>query len=148
MNMFAAFEISAAGMNLERTRLDVAAVNLANANTTQGPDGQVFRPLRVVAHPNASRSFDMMLNGMQGNASVSAAAFDIVVEPDNAPPRLVYEPGHPDANDKGFVAYPAISPVSEMVKLIGITRAYEANVRAMNIAKTMALKALDIGGDR
>jgi len=148
MNMFAAFDISAAGMNLERTRLDVAAVNLANANTTQGPDGQVFKPLRVVAHPNAAYTFDMMLNGMQRLATGSATAFSVVVEPDDAPPRLVYEPGHPDANEKGFVAYPNISPVSEMVKLIGITRAYEANVRAMNIAKSMALKALEIGGDR
>jgi flagellar basal-body rod protein FlgC len=148
MNMFAAFDISAAGMNLERMRLDVAAVNLANANTTQGPDGQVFRPLRVVAHPSATRAFDMMLNNMQGNATVSAAAFEVTVEPDDAPPRLVYEPGHPDADEKGFVAYPNISPVSEMVKLIDITRAYEANVRAMNIAKSMALKALEIGGGR
>jgi len=65
MNMFAAFDISAAGMNLERTRLDVAAVNLANANTTQGPDGQVFKPLSVVAHPNEAYTCDMMLNAMQ-----------------------------------------------------------------------------------
>jgi flagellar basal-body rod protein FlgC len=148
MNMFSAFDISAAGMNLERTRLDVAAVNLANANTTQGPDGQVFKPLRVVAHPNSARAFDVLLHGMQGNAAMPATAFDVVVEQDDSPPRLVYEPGHPDANEKGFVAYPNISPVSEMVKLIGITRSFEANVRAMNIAKSMALKALEIGGDR
>lgn len=148
MNMFSAFDISAAGMNLERTRLDVAAMNLANANTTQGPDGQVYRPQRVVAHPNASFAFDTMLNGMQGNTANTAVPFNVMIEPDETPPRLVYEPGHPDADAQGFVAYPGINPVSEMVRLIGITRSYEANVRAMNMAKSMALKALEIGGDR
>lgn len=148
MDMFAAFDISATGMNLERTRLDVAAVNLANAHTTQGPDGQLFRPLRVVARPHAAQVFDAMLDGMQPRSLAAAAPLDVVIEPVDSPPRLVYDPGHPDANDKGFVAYPDINPVSEMVNLIGITRAYEANVRAMNLAKNMALKALEIGNDR
>jgi flagellar basal-body rod protein FlgC len=148
MNMFAAFDISAAGMNLERIRLDVAAVNLANANTTQGPDGQVYRPLRVVVSPSVSQAFDSMLNGMQGATPMAANPFDIVIEPDRNPPRQVYDPGHPDADGRGFVSYPDINPVSEMVRLIDITRAYEANVRAMNIAKSMALKALEIGGER
>ena len=146
--MFSAFEISAAGMNLERVRLDVAAANLANANTTSAPDGQVFRPMRVVARPGVAQAFDVTLEGMRSTARVNPAQFDISIEPINTPPRLVYDPGHPDANDKGFVAYPDISPVSEMVTLIGITRAYEANVRAMNMAKSMALKALEIGSDR
>jgi len=70
------------------------------------------------------------------------------VQPVDGAPRLVYEPGHPDADTKGFVAYPDVNPVSEMVELMTVTRAYEANVRAMNMAKTMALKALEIGGDR
>lgn len=148
MDLFSAFDISAAGMNLERVRLDVAAANLANANTTQTQDGQVFRPLRVVARPAMAQAFDATLAGMRMPARVNPAQFNISVEPVDTPPRLVYDPGHPDADDKGFVAYPDISPVSEMVNLIGITRAYEANVRAMNMAKSMALKALEIGGDR
>ena len=135
-------------MNLERVRLDVAAVNLANAHTTQAPDGQVFRPLRVVARPGTAQAFDVMLAGMRMATRVNPTQFNISVEPVNTPPRLVYEPGHPDANSKGFVAYPDINPVSEMVNLIGITRAYEANVRAMNMAKSMALKALEIGNGR
>lgn len=148
MDMFSVFDISAAGMNLERVRLDVAAVNLANAHTTQAPDGQVFRPLRVVARPGTAQAFDVMLAGMRMATRVNPTQFNISVEPVNTPPRLVYEPGHPDANSKGFVAYPDINPVSEMVNLIGITRAYEANVRAMNMAKSMALKALEIGNGR
>ena len=63
------------------------------------------------------------------------------------PPRLVYEPSHPDADQKGFVAYPAINPVNEMVTMITATRAYEANVAALNAARVMAMKALEIGGN-
>jgi len=145
MGLFAAFDISAAGMNLERTRLDVAAVNLANAHTTQSPDGQVFRPLRVVARPGVGQEFDALVQGMGARAATSAVPFDISIEAADTPPRMVYDPGHPDANQKGYVAYPDINPVSEMVQLIGIGRAYEANVKAMNMAKSMALKALEIG---
>ena len=148
MDMFSAFDISAAGMNLERVRLDVAAANLANANTTQTPDGQMFRPMRVVARPGTAQAFDATLAGMRATSQVNPTQFDISIEPIDTPPRLVYDPGHPDANKKGFVAYPDINPVSEMINLIGITRAYEANVRAMNMAKSMALKALEIGGGR
>jgi len=147
MALFAAFDISAAGMNLERTRLDVTAVNLANAHTTQSPDGQVFRPLRVVAQPMVGQEFDALVRGLGAGATASSATFEVSVEPVDTPPRMVYDPGHPDANQKGFVAYPDINPVSEMVQLIGIGRAYEANVKAMNMAKSMALKALEIGSN-
>lgn len=140
MDMFSAFEISAAGMNVERLRLDTSALNLANANTTRGPDGRMFQPLRVIARSAAS--FPNLLDGY----SAAGAAPDVEVVPLDAPPREVYDPGHPDADERGFVAYPAVNPVSEMVHLIEITRAYEANVRALNAAKSMALKALEIGG--
>jgi flagellar basal-body rod protein FlgC len=145
MSLFSSFDISAAGMNLERTRLDVAAINLANAHTTQTPDGQVFRPLRVVARPVVGQEFDALVKSAFGRDAVTTSPFDISVETVDTPPRMVYDPGHPDADAKGFVAYPDINPVSEMVQLIGIGRAYEANVKAMNMAKSMALKALEIG---
>lgn len=143
MEIFAAFDVSAAGMNVERTRLDVSALNLANANTTRGPDGLMFKPLRVVTRPSAP--FPELLQGALG---AHALPQSVEVEAIELPPREVYDPGHPDANEKGFVAYPAVNPVSEMVQLIAITRAYEANVRAFNAAKSMALKALEIGGER
>jgi flagellar basal-body rod protein FlgC len=147
MGSFSAFEISAAGMNLERLRLDVAASNLANAHTSGTPDGAIYRPLRVVAQPTAAASFDSLFQSLTGRVPY-AAPYQALVQPTDRAPRLVYEPGHPDADARGFVAYPDVNPVSEMVELMTITRAYEANVRAMNMAKTMALRALEIGGDR
>ena len=143
MDLYGAFDVSAAGMNIERMRLDVSATNLANANTTRGPDGTMFKPLRLVAHPTTA--FPDVLNGVLG---VMTRPQSIEVETLDLPPREVYEPGHPDADARGFVAYPAVNPVSEMVQLISITRAYEANVRAFNAAKSMALKALEIGSER
>jgi len=147
MDLFGAFDISAAGMNVERLRLDVASVNLANAQTTASPNGAVYKPLQVFARTPLGVPFDMTLEGfyrMQLGELTPVAQVQQV----DASPRLVYEPGHPDANEQGFVAYPNINPVSEMVNLIAITRAYEANVRAMEAARTMALRALDIGGNR
>ncbi|MCB5191879.1 flagellar basal body rod protein FlgC [Methylobacillus arboreus] len=132
--------ISAAGMDVERTRLDVAAMNLANVHTSRASYGGPFRPLRVVntTAPVFSQSLAHAGHSMLQIPSAH-------VQQTYAAPRLVYEPGHPDANAKGFVAYPAIDNVSEMVNLMTAVRTYEANVVAMNAAKSMALKALDIG---
>lgn len=143
MDLYSAFDISAVGMNIERMRLDVSAINLANANTTRGPDGTLFKPLRLVAEPPAP--FSLLMDQL---ANVAEAPRRVEVQEMNVPPREVFDPGHPDADERGFVAYPAVNPVSEMIQLIGITRAYEANVRALNAAKTMAQRALEIGSDR
>jgi len=144
MDAFSAFDISAAGMNVERLRLDVSAINLANANTTRAPDGTLFQPLRVNAAA-IQPSFDALLSRMGFDPGMAG---DIDIRTVDAEPRMVFDPGHPDADERGFVAYPAVNSVSEMIQLISITRAYEANVRALNAAKTMALKALEIGSDR
>jgi len=140
MDYRAAFQISAAGMTVERTRLDVTSVNLANVHSTRAADGTLFRPLRVVTQAAAP--------GFAGALASAAGAPRIVgIEEVAGDPRLVYEPGHPQADEKGFVAYPAVDQVSEMVNLMTAVRAYEANVVALNAAKTMAMKALDIGGN-
>ena len=144
MDLFATFGISGAGMSYERLRLDVAAVNLANAHTTKAADGTLFKPLHVAMKASATQSFENWLQAF-GVSGASALPYEVTVETADRPPRMVYEPGHPDADAKGFVAYPDINPVSQMVELIAVTRAYEANVRAMNAAKTMAQKALEIG---
>lgn len=141
MDMFSAFEISAAGMNVERLRLDVSAINLANASTTRGPDGTLFKPLRVSTSA-AAVPFDAIFVRMLNARDVVG---DVEITTVEAEPRLVFDPGHPDADERGFVAYPAVNPVSEMIELISVTRAYEANVRALNAAKSMAMKALEIG---
>jgi flagellar basal-body rod protein FlgC len=141
MDLSAIFDISAAGMSLQQLRLEVAAANLANAQTTS-PDGSTYRPLQVVAHGVRPATFEALLDAAR------LAPADIAIVESETEPRMVFDPGHPDANERGFVAYPDVSPVSEMVRLIEINRAYEANVRAMNLAKSMALRALEIGADR
>lgn len=146
MDYTQAFAISAAGMTVERTRVDVAAVNLANANTVQDDQGGVFRPLRVVARNQAVGVFANMIDSPNGVGLEEAALPTVTVEAADVAPRMVYEPGHPFANTKGFVAYPGVDNAVEMVSMMSATRAYEANVAAMNMARAMALKALDIGG--
>jgi flagellar basal-body rod protein FlgC len=141
MDFSAVFDISSAGMNLQRVRLEVTAANLANAQTTSAGGG-AYRPLLVVARAKTMDSFDMSL------ASALPRPTDISVTESTGAPRQVFDPGHPDANASGFVAYPNVSPVSEMVRLVEIGRAYEANVRALSMARTMAMKALEIGNER
>lgn len=134
------FAISAAGMAVERARVDVAAMNLANANTVAGADGKTFQPMRVVAQPVA---FDRLLGE---EAARQHAEASLAYEPVDVKPRMVYEPGHPMADDRGFVAFAGVDTATEMVTLMSATRAYEANVAAMNTSKALALKTLEIGG--
>ncbi len=136
-----AFAISSAGMSVERLRVEVSALNLANANTVAEADGSVFQPLRVVARASTTDAGGFSSLVARGLAGPSA-----VVETTDRPARQVLEPGHPLADAKGFVRYAAVDPTTEMLTLMGATRAYEANVAAMNAARTMAMKALDIGG--
>ncbi|MFL6573099.1 MAG: flagellar basal body rod protein FlgC [Burkholderiales bacterium] len=138
MDFSAVFDISAAGMNLERMRLEATAANLANAQTT----GTAFRPLRAVAASGTPDAFDLTL------AAALPRPLAPAIVPGSSAPRMVLDPGHPDADARGFVAYPDVSPVSEMVRLVEIGRAYEANVRALGMARSMALKALEIGSER
>lgn len=141
------FSLSAIGMSFERARVDVAALNLANANTAQAPDGSGYRPMRVVARNlMAPVAFSSLMNESIANGQGVNAVPQFSLEPINASPRLVYEPGHPMANEKGFVAYPGVDTATETVTMMSAMRAYEANVAAMNASKTMALKALEIGG--
>jgi flagellar basal-body rod protein FlgC len=139
MEYLKSFAISAAGMGVERTRVEVASLNLANAHTVQAPGAPSFEPLRVVATFNGSFSA-LVDQGLRG-AGLPVAA----VEPSGARPRMVHEPAHPLANEAGFVAYPGVDPATEMVTLMSATRAYEANVAAMNTGRALILKALEIG---
>lgn len=138
------FAISAAGMALERTRVEVASLNLANAHTTSAAGRSGYSPLRVVAQPAPPDAFVAMM--LSADPAVSAMKPDFRVELAGVAARMVHEPGHPMADARGFVSYPGVDPAAEMVTLMSATRAYEANVAAMNATRTMALKALDIGG--
>jgi flagellar basal-body rod protein FlgC len=149
MGLFDAINASGSALTAERLRMDVTAENLANAQTTRGADGQPYRRKEVVLDQRGGgSSFGSMLNtAMGGNRSGEPAARGVevggIVE-DQSGPRLVYDPGHPDANGQGYVEMPNVNPVTEMVDLISASRGYEANVTAIQTAKSMFTKTLDI----
>ncbi len=143
MGMFDAMEVSASGLTAERMRMDVVAENLANANTTRGVDGQPYRRKEVVlAERQGEGSFGAALagamSGKPGGVEVAAIAED------QTPLKQVYDPGHPDADANGYVQMPNVDSVAEMVDLISAQRAYEANVTAMQAAKQMFSKTLEL----
>jgi flagellar basal-body rod protein FlgC len=136
----AAVTASASALAAERTRIEVAVSNMANAESTRGPDGQPYRRRDVVLAPDRAASFDVAL-GKAGAVGVSVAA---VVE-DQAPYRRRYEPSHPDADAEGFVALPNVEPQNEMVDLIGASRAYQANLTAISMIRDLVARALELG---
>ncbi len=144
--LFNAFAISASGLTAERLRMDVISNNIANVNTTRTEDGGPYQRQRVVFEPRGEQLrflFPHIFDKQKVNQFEGVKVTSIM--PDGTPPRLMYDPGHPDANKEGYVAMPNVNIVKEMVDMISATRAYEANVTAINSAKTMAVKALDIG---
>ncbi len=142
------FAISAAGMNVERTRVEVAALNLANATTIQTTDGAAYRPMRVMARPGVSLAsfIDQVDHGLEEVALAGVGLPQASVEPTGAAPRIVHDPGHPFADENGDISYPGVNSATEMITLMSAIRAYEANVAAMNVTRTLVLKTLDIGG--
>jgi flagellar basal-body rod protein FlgC len=143
MGMFDALEISSSGLTAERLRMDVTAQNLANAQTTRGADGQPYRRKEVVlAERQAGGGFGAALQGAMagkpGGVEVTA------ITEDQTPLKQVYDPSHPDADANGYVQMPNVDTVAEMVDLISAQRAYEANVTAMQAAKQMFSKTLEL----
>ena len=138
MSLFDAIETAASGLSAERLRMDVTAENLANAQTTRGADGQPYRR-KVVTLEQASGGFGATLS-----AARSAGVRVSGIAQDATPNRLVYDPGHPDADPRGYVSMPNVQPVTEMVDLISASRGYEANVTVMQTAKTMFTKTLEL----
>ncbi len=145
MGMFDALEISASGLTAERLRMDVTAENLANAQTTRGADGQPYRRKEVVlAERQGPGSFGAALAGAMGRGGAPGGVEVASIGQDQTPLKQVYDPGHPDADANGYVQMPNVDPVAEMVDLISAQRAYEANVTAMQAAKQMFSKTLDL----
>ncbi len=145
MGLFDAINTSGSGLSAERLRMDVTAENLANAQSTQGADGQPYRRKEVVLR-QAGGGFETALTSAMGPGSATPArGVEVVaIAEDQAPNRMVYDPGHPDANADGYVSMPNVDPVTEMVDLISASRAYEANVTAMQAAKTMFTKTFEL----
>ena len=147
MDYLSAFEISASGMAVEKTRLDTVALNLANINTTTDKYGGLYTPLRVVSQVKYNQNFDHHFNNALNN-NLPAGVEVSEIRQLSVEPRLVYEPSHPHADTNGFVSYPGINHVTEMVTMIESLRVYQANVKAVNAAKTMAQQALEIGSGK
>jgi flagellar basal-body rod protein FlgC len=148
MGMFDALDISGSALSAERLRMDVTSENLANAQTTRGADGKPYRRKEVVLQEIGSGStFGAQLAGAMGGTSSTTAGGGVevagIVE-DQSQGQLVYDPGHPDANAQGYVRMPNVESVSEMTDLITESRSYEANVTAMQTAKSMYTKTLDL----
>ena len=139
MDFFTAMEVSASGLSAQRARMNVASSNLANAQTTQTAAGGPYKRKDVVLQSTDIPSTEGQLDGTMKGVEVSS------IKQDTAPPRLEYDPGHPQANAQGYVAYPNINPVEEMVDMITASRAYEAGITTMSTATSMAERALGIG---
>ena len=137
-----AMEISRTGLDVEWRRLEIIAQNLANVNTTRTGAGQPYAALRLISGPK--RNFHGLVDRPGAGAELGGVAV-LAVERASASPRRVYQPGHPDADAAGYVNYPSIDQAAEMTSLVKTARAYEANIVAMNAARQMYAKALEIG---
>jgi flagellar basal-body rod protein FlgC len=135
-------EISRTGLDVEWRRLEVIAENIANASTARTATGEAYRPQRLLSGPKAGFGQHM---GKDASGKSLAGVEVYGVEPVNLPPRLVYEPANPQADAKGFVTYPGFDHAGEMTLMLKTARAYEANVVAMNLARQMYAKSLELG---
>lgn len=149
MSMFGGIDAAASGLTAERLRMDVISNNIANVNSTRTVDGGPFKRKYVVFQPREAEknSFSAMLEGAMNKGSKNRAGDGvraIGIGTDDSMGKLVYDPGHPDANVDGYVELPNVDIVTEMVDMITASRAYEANVTTINAAKSMAQQALNI----
>ena len=136
MKMFRCLDISGSSLTAHRLWLDAIASNLANANTTRTAEGGPYRRKVPV--------FAEMLDGASGRESGTGGVRVMEIAADDAPPRLVYQPDHPDADEEGYVAFPNVNVVREMTDMLVASRAYEANLAVADSARSMWSSALEI----
>jgi len=145
MRMLKSFSISASALTLQRLRMDVIAQNIANAGTTRTAAGGPYRRRLVVAQEvSGISSFSRQLSESKGRLAAGGVMAVRIAE-DPSAFKMVYDPGHPDADELGYVAMPNVDTVREMTDMISATRSFEANITAFNASKNMAMKALEIG---
>jgi flagellar basal-body rod protein FlgC len=144
MNFFDALRVSSSGLAAQRVRMNLAANNLANINTTKTPEGGPYRRKDVVfASQPLEKSFGETLRSRMIGKLSEVRVASIIDDP--RPPHMKHDPQHPDADENGYVKTPNIKLMEEMVNMISATRSYEANVTAIKASKDMALKAMEIG---
>lgn len=144
MNFLDALHTSSSGLSAQRVRMNVISSNLANIDTTRTSQGGPYKRKEVVfaAHP-VRRSFQNTLRSQMTGKLSKVSVVGIIYDP--RPAKIKYDPQHPDADERGYLAVPNINVIEEMVNMISATRSYEANVNAIKATKDMALKALEIG---
>jgi flagellar basal-body rod protein FlgC len=135
-----AIDASASALTAERQRIEVAVSNLANAESTRGPDGQPYKRKDVVLTSQPTEQFQDLLSRANATGVRVAAVVD-----DQSAPRKRYEPSHPDADSEGYVSLPNVDTAEEMVDMLGAARAYQANLTAINLIRDLVQKALDLG---
>ena len=144
MDLLTSLKISSSGLTANKKRMEAISSNIANAQTTRTAEGGPYQPKDVVFGSEPAReSFADILEGELEEKAQTVQATQIVNK--NKAPIMKYEPSSPDANSEGYVAYPNINVMEEMANMIETSRAYEANINAMNTAKSMAMKDLEIG---
>ncbi|MCX6153005.1 MAG: flagellar basal body rod protein FlgC [Candidatus Kapabacteria bacterium] len=158
-NVFAAFAISGQGMSVQRMRLSATAKNIANVNTTKSIDGQPYKREVVIARAIPGSPFEEELDSQlslsrttndhaptahPGTYPPDYRVLKVATTTDASPPRLVYDPSHPDADESGYVSMPNINIVTEMVEMIAAQRAFEANTSVVDSAKNIARDSLEI----
>ena len=143
MDFLSAMQIGASGLTAQRQRMDAIASNLANIETTRTPEGGPYKRKDVLFSALPLNEFATTLENALAD-QVRQVKVTEVVE-DQSPPTMIFNPNHPDANAEGYVAMPNINLMEEMVNLINATRSFEANIQSVNAAKSMALRAIDLG---
>ena len=144
MSAFGAMVISASGMTAQRLRTDIISQNIANVNTTRDSNGEPYKRRTVVFEEKPSNSFNDYLS-VASSSIGNGVKVSQIVEDEDTPMTMVYDPSHPDADEDGYVMYPNVNTVTEMTNLIDASRSYEANVTAFNATKSMTMQALEIG---
>lgn len=147
MGLMSTFDIASSGLAVQKQRMDVTAENLANISSTRTPEGGPYQKKSVVISSVPLMGFEKSLSTFLGGQAVNEGADVVSVVKSNNPPRIVFDPSHPDADANGNLALPDISSMEEMIDMMSASKAYEANVTAFNSAKSMMLRTLDIGGN-
>ncbi|MBI2874509.1 MAG: flagellar basal body rod protein FlgC [Firmicutes bacterium] len=147
MSLFGLLDVSASGLAAQRLRLDLVANNMANLDSTRTVEGGPYqRQLPILAPRKETSLFARLLSGGQEALPVFEGGVQVAaIVRDPSPPRILYDPGHPQAGADGNVLLPNVDLVAEMIDLLAATRAYEANLAVFNTAKETALRTLEMG---
>jgi flagellar basal-body rod protein FlgC len=142
MNLFGVLEVSGSALGAQRLRAEIVAANLANMGTTRTAEGGPYRRQLLVLRAERTRPFPLMLASL-GATAAAGVRIERLVSDTREPVRL-YQPGHPDADKQGYVAYPAVNPVEEMADLLSAARSYELNASVVQAAKAMIQQSIEL----